>query len=783
MTPASRLSTRALTVVHRPWDTPIRRPRMSNERDRHRRYALTDRYVERDGRPFIPISGELHYSRVPRSEWVERLRLMKSGGITAVASYLFWIHHEEVRGQARFDDNLDVRAFVELCRDVGLDVVLRIGPWCHGEVRNGGFPDWVQAASVAHRTDDPRYLALVRPWYAAIAAQLAGLFGADGPVIAIQIENELYDQPGHIATLKRLAEEVGMSAPIWTATGWGGAQLPEDEVMPLFGGYADGFWVDYDQPWDVTFREHFFFSHVWDDPGIGADLRAHAGIGGGGARRPLRTPSALYPAATCELGGGMAKAYHRRPQLSAADIAAVAHNKIGNGSAWQGYYMYAGGTNPASPIGLQESHATGYPNDLARFDYDFAAPIGATGRLTATHAVLRRQHAFLSAFGEMLATMPSTLPETLPSGVDDAETLRWALRSDGETGFVFIGWHQPHVALPDYADAQFRLGLGQSVVELPDRPVDIPAGTVAHWPVDLVVGAVRMRWATASPLTILPGEVPTLVLVAERGIDARLALAEDAVIAHLRGARLVDDVVTVDPAAPAVLRATAAAGELDILVIPSTLADDVWVLGDGDARELLLSTQPLWLDGDGRLSGTYAGESPVVHRYDRGDRTFRPAAIAVTTSARPSTPVPHERASARREPPASYGSYDGRASAPADADWDAFAETFALTLPEWALGRGEITLAWAGDAARLLVDGDPVADQFWSGAAWDIAVAPLGLDTSSRITLQILPLHPEAEVHLPAPAAQRRRAAAGALVAVDAISVCERGRWRETSRT
>ena len=65
---------------------------------------------------------------------------MKAGGVTMVSTYLFWIHHEEREGELRFSGRLDVRRFVLCCRRAGLDVVLRIGPWAHGECRNGGFP-------------------------------------------------------------------------------------------------------------------------------------------------------------------------------------------------------------------------------------------------------------------------------------------------------------------------------------------------------------------------------------------------------------------------------------------------------------------------------------------------------------------------------------------------------------------------------------------------------------------------------------------------------------------
>ncbi len=314
-----------MLVRHQGWRSPLTRPAMSGA-DPHERVTLTSRYLLRDGRPWVPVSGEMHYSRVPRDRWRERLQLMCSGGVDVVATYVIWIHPEQTRGRPRFDGDLDVAAFVRLCAELGLHVVLRIGPWCHGEVRNGGLPDWVQDAPVRHRTDDPAYLDLVRPWFARLGAELAGVCGPSSPVIGLQLENELYDQPGHLLTLKRTARAVGLTAPLYTATAWGGADLPASEVFPLYGGYGDGFWVDADGPWDPTFRAHFFLSHTWDDPGIGADVR---GVAPG--RTVARARDEEFPPATCELGGGMATAYHRRVVPSAADIAAVANAKLGNG--------------------------------------------------------------------------------------------------------------------------------------------------------------------------------------------------------------------------------------------------------------------------------------------------------------------------------------------------------------------------------------------------------------------------------------------------------------------
>ncbi|MFK4760117.1 beta-galactosidase [Microbacterium sp. ZW T5_45] len=756
---------------------------MSNEVDRHDRVSLTNRYVELAGRPVIPVSGEMHFSRVPRAEWDERLRLMRSGGVTVVATYLIWIHHEPERGRPSFDGNLDVAAFVRCAAAAGLDVVLRVGPWCHGEVRNGGFPDWVQQAPVAHRTDDPGYLTLVEPWFSALGEQLAPLCGTGSNVIAIQLDNELYDQPGHLATLKALARAKGLIAPIYTATAWGGAELPHGDVLPLYGGYGDGFWVDADHDWDTTFREHFFFSHTWDDPGIGADLRDHPGIGRRG--ETPRLPSASFPAATCELGGGMATAYHRRPLPSGADIAAVAHNKIGNGSGWQGYYMYAGGTNPRP--GLQESHATGYPNDLPEFDYDFHAPLGAAGVVTASHAALRRQHAFLAAFGDRLALMPSTLPERLPANVDDAETLRWALRSDGASGWVFVTWQQPHRSLESVPDVQFAVTLDAGTTVFPRTPIDVPVGTIAHWPLHLALGGVHLNWVTASPLTVLDSEHPTLVLVAEAGVPVELATAAAVTGSVGTVSHPEAGVVSVEVGVLQVLELQQDEGRLTLLLVPASIADTVWVLDGGGNRRLLLSRDAVFEDADGKVCARTV-RAPSVQEYLPARGEFVDLEVGVVASDADEDPARMGRTlpallsepTHGTPPPSSYGERLGRASAPTRDHVARHGTSWTIELPTDRQGRRYLEIEWVGDVARLEADGVVVADRFWDGTSWTIGLDALGIADAAALTLRIVPLHPEADVHLPAAAAARRRATSGPLLALESVHLVEAPLWRES---
>lgn len=742
----------------------LRHPRMANRDDVRPGLTLTSRALSRDGRPWIPVSGEMHYSRVPRERWVERLRQMVAGGITVVASYIPWIHHAPDGPQASFDGNLDVAAFVDLARAEGLDVVLRIGPWVHAEIRNGGFPDWVQSAPVEHRTDDPAYLDLVREWWRQLAEALNGRCESN-TVLGIQLENELYDQPGHLVTLKRLARECGMTAPLWTATAWGGADLPEHEVFPLYGGYADGFWVDPDAPWDPSFRDHFFFSDVWDDPGIGADVRD-------GEAGPDRVPlSEWFPPATCELGGGMATAYHRRPTPTGRDITAVGHCKIGNGSAWQGYFMYVGGTNPGR--GLQESHATGYPNDMPQLGYDFHAPVGESGRLGDGHAELRVQNAFLAAFGSALGDMPAHLPEVRPQGVEDSETLRWAYRGHNDGGFLFIAWHQPHVPLETYRDASFRLIFDDGDLCLPSKPVDVPPGTLARWPVRLRVGAARIDWLTASAVTMLDGPVPTLVAVADSGIACELAWEEAS------GARVVR---TLTPSHEPVRIATAG-GELDVLVLPADDARRVWVIQDAaaGAARLLLSDDELRWTPAGRVDALTAQAEPTVHEYSPRQRSFVPLALKTRvggTAVDQAVSAISLRDAAEGRP-CEYGSFEGRPSAPSDDVMARFAAVHRLEIPQTVADPDAcLEVEWAGDVADLTVDGHIVADRFWDGSTWRINCRDAGITSASDVRLRILPLARESRVHVPAPAQARREATPEDLLALESVRVTCRSVWR-----
>ncbi|HVS73234.1 MAG TPA: beta-galactosidase [Phycisphaerae bacterium] len=233
--------------------------------------TLNNYYLMKGGEPWLPVMGEMHYSRYPENMWEDAVQKMKAGGLDIVATYCFWIHHEEIKGQFDFTGHRDLRRFVEICKENKMYVWLRTGPFCNGEVRNGGIPDWVRQESVKTRTDDPEYLNLVRVLYQEYYNQVKGLLYKDGgPIIGIQLDNEL-NNPGHIRELKKIAREVGFDVPVYTVTGWNNVVIPEKEVIPVQAGYPDDFWsggVKRNPP----NPQYLFMAGIPVNTGVGTDV-------------------------------------------------------------------------------------------------------------------------------------------------------------------------------------------------------------------------------------------------------------------------------------------------------------------------------------------------------------------------------------------------------------------------------------------------------------------------------------------------------------------------------
>ena len=466
---------------------------------------VTSRYFTRNGKPWIGVMGEFHFSRYSRENWHRELAKMKAGGITIVSTYLFWIYHEEIEGKMDFGGDNDIRAFIKECKDVGLDVVIRIGPWAHGECRNGAFPDWLLKKDYKLRDNNEEYLAVVKKWYQSIYNEVKGLFYKDGGnIIAVQIENEFVDNAEHLAKLKEIAVECGFIAPIYTVTGWNsasGAKIPVDEVVPVFGGYCEAPWENHMNR--LSPSPHYFFNRMRNDSAIGTDLIAKTQSDG------WQLPYERYPFATCELGGGIEVTHHRRPIIKPMDIYAVSLVKLGDGNNLVGYYMYHGGTNKIGELStFNETNATGYPNDYPILSYDFQAPLSEYGEVREQYGLLNMLHMFVNDFGEEFAPMIA-VDSANSVAADDTNSLRYGMRTNGKSGFVFVNHYQRLTELADIENAV----ISAENVEFP--PIDVKGEVSFFMPFNMKIGDSVLEYATAQPLckcddTYFFAEIPNI---------------------------------------------------------------------------------------------------------------------------------------------------------------------------------------------------------------------------------------------------------------------------------
>lgn len=470
-------------------------------------YGYNQDYLIKDQMPWFPVMGEMHYSRYRKELWEESLRKIKAGGVSVVSMYVIWIHHEEEEGIFDFEGCRDVGCFVKLCQKVGLSVFMRLGPFVHGEVRNGGFPDWLvkkEKEGLLLRSNQEEYLCYVRRFWTKVYEQVKGSMAEDGgPVIGVQIENEYGHVGGlrgpegeaHMRTLTALAKEIGFRVPLYTATGWGGACI--GDLLPVMGGYCEA-------PWDQRTCElepntNFVFSHTRNDSMIACDHHVEDA-------NTYREED--FPFLTAELGGGLQVTMHRRPVAQGRDVGAMSTVKLGSGAALLGYYMYHGGSNSKGKLStLQESRATGYLNDLPEINYDFNAPIRQYGTIADSYKEIKLLAYFLQDFGEDMAVLKAEIPaKRIVPG--DMHTLRITCRHDATHGYVFFNNYQRRMKMDDHMGVQLcgLLGDFDETEQNADRKkvlfpaFDLREGMYGFFPYGMKLKDATLKTALATPL-------------------------------------------------------------------------------------------------------------------------------------------------------------------------------------------------------------------------------------------------------------------------------------------
>jgi len=327
-----------------------------------------------DGKPFQIISGEMHPARIPREYWRHRIRMAKAMGCNTIAVYVFWNYHESSPGVFDFTTgNKDIAAFVRLCKEEGLWVLLRPGPYVCAEWDWGGLPSYLlKIPDIRVRCSDPRYLSAVTRYVTRLSKEVVPLqCDHGGPILMVQVENEYgsyANDKSYLATLRRLWQQRGITVPFYTADG--------PTAFMLDAGNLDGCAIGL------------------DSGGSDADFEV------------AHRHNPHVPAFSSETYPGWLT--HWKEKWQRPDTAGILkdvrylleHHRSFN------LYVIHGGTNFGYTAGANAFTPVQFQPDVTSYDYD--APINEQGRATAKYDALRQLIAKYS--GHPLPEPPAPIP-------------------------------------------------------------------------------------------------------------------------------------------------------------------------------------------------------------------------------------------------------------------------------------------------------------------------------------------------------------------------------------
>ncbi len=308
-----------------------------------------------DGKPFQIISGEMHYSRIPKAYWRHRIQMAKAMGCNTIATYVFWSYHETAEGTFDFTtENRDLARFIEIVREEGMWLLFRPGPYSCGEWDLGGIPPYLlRIPDIKLRCMDSRYMEAVERYIQVMSEKIRPyLITHGGPIILLQIENEYGSYGNDRAYMKRLKElwrENGIDIPFYTSDG--------ATTFMLEAGTLPGCAVGLD-PGGT--RENFDLAKEMN-PGV-----------------PVFS-SETYPGWLTHWGEEWV-----RPDT--ARLLKQVRFLMDNGLSFN-LYMLHGGTNFGFSAGAN-SGGPGYQPDITSYDYD--APINELGQATPKYDALRK---------------------------------------------------------------------------------------------------------------------------------------------------------------------------------------------------------------------------------------------------------------------------------------------------------------------------------------------------------------------------------------------------------
>lgn len=323
-------------------------------------------------KPFVVKAAELHYPRIPRPYWDNRIKLCKALGMNTVCLYVFWNAHEQHPDEFDFTGQNDLREFVKLCQANDMKVILRPGPYVCAEWEMGGLPWWLlKKKDIRLRENDPYFLERVDKFQKAVAEQVGDLtIDKGGPIIMVQVENE-YGSYGidkeYIANIR-------------------------DMLRKNFGDNVTLFQCD----WASNFLDNGLDDLVWTiNFGTGANVDQQF--------KKLREVRPDAPLMCSEFWSGWFDKWGANHETRPADDMVEGIDEMLSKDISFSLYMTHGGTNWGHWAG---ANSPGFAPDVTSYDYD--APISESGQTTPKYWKLRRMLAKYMD-GEKQAKVPATI--------------------------------------------------------------------------------------------------------------------------------------------------------------------------------------------------------------------------------------------------------------------------------------------------------------------------------------------------------------------------------------
>lgn len=321
------------------------------------RVAFENRKTMIDGSPVQIISGIVHYFRIPRACWRDRLEKAAALGCNCIESYIFWNLTEPEEGRFCMEDNLDFRAFFRMVQELGMYAMVRPGPYTCSECDNGGLPWWLMnKKDLRVRCSNAAYLEAVEKYWSVLLPEIVPLqYDNGGPIICMQIENEYggycHDKE-YLQFLADFSRKSGITVPLTTSDG--------DCIKYIRSGMIDGAHMTMNFGFDAAKTLKAGLTVRPDDPPFCGEFWGswfdHWGEGGHFVRDPDEQAKELDD--ILSMGGNV-------------DI-----------------YLAAGGSQFGFMAGANKMPGEPYAPDSTSYDFD--APISETGDIRPKFHVLQQ---------------------------------------------------------------------------------------------------------------------------------------------------------------------------------------------------------------------------------------------------------------------------------------------------------------------------------------------------------------------------------------------------------